>query len=398
MNNVEELISTTVGFDESAIYYVYLHYRLDTNTVFYVGKGKGRRAFTKKSRNNHWNNIVNKCGYRVEIIKEGLTEKEAFDLEIEQIKFFGFDNLVNMTLGGNSTTGYEHTEETRKLQSEIALQKLAENPERLEVLNARLAILHDRSRNDAEFKKKHADSVKAYYANLDDEGKRNHALKTTAWMGDEEKLKSARQKHKDTMQKVETREKISKACRDAYMNKSDEHKENLKRLKIDIMNSPNFIKSKMEAICNKTVINGKYLFNSRNDFTLWKGITSGCIGVKSKVASKKFTNDFIIHDGFFVEDYNPLIHTETTMDYSGLERIKGLSFPRSFAIVRSDGKIFMSLKEAAESFGDKMTESTSDWISKCARNNKPAMGFTWSIASKEQVVAEILRLVKENNG
>lgn len=85
-------------------YYVYLHIRLDNNSIFYVGKGCGSRAWNKHGRNKYWNNIVNKHGYRVEILFDNLTEKESLDCEIDAISeltYFGI-KLTNMSSGGES--------------------------------------------------------------------------------------------------------------------------------------------------------------------------------------------------------------------------------------------------------------------------------------------------------
>lgn len=54
-------------------YYVYLHRRATDNKVFYVGKGKGKRAFDNSSRNDYWQNTVNKHGLTVEIIYSELS-------------------------------------------------------------------------------------------------------------------------------------------------------------------------------------------------------------------------------------------------------------------------------------------------------------------------------------
>lgn len=93
-------------------YYVYRHIRLDTDTPFYVGKGKKDRLRCKR-RNSRWTNIVNKAGFRVEIILYGLTEVQAFSKESEFIQFyksFGFCE-ANMTLGGEGSSGYKQTPE-----------------------------------------------------------------------------------------------------------------------------------------------------------------------------------------------------------------------------------------------------------------------------------------------
>lgn len=81
-------------------YYIYFHINPLKNEIFYVGKGSGKRAYCKRRRNKHWNNIVSKYGYIIDIVETGLTEQLAFDREIYYIKKIGRDNLTNMTNGG----------------------------------------------------------------------------------------------------------------------------------------------------------------------------------------------------------------------------------------------------------------------------------------------------------
>lgn len=80
--------------------YVYGHYRKDTGELFYVGKGTGRRAWSKRGRNGYWHNVVNTYGYEVKIIHDNLTEEDAFDKEKELIAEVGLSNLTNMAEGG----------------------------------------------------------------------------------------------------------------------------------------------------------------------------------------------------------------------------------------------------------------------------------------------------------
>lgn len=98
-------------------YYVYIHYRNDTNNPFYIGKGCGDRAYVKRRRNKYWNNIVNKHGYTIKIYKNNLTEKEAFKLEKELIE--KYKDLCNMTDGGEGSSGFKHSKETINQLSEF---------------------------------------------------------------------------------------------------------------------------------------------------------------------------------------------------------------------------------------------------------------------------------------
>lgn len=72
-------------------YYVYLHKTLD-GKVFYVGKGRLKRAWSKAGRNLLWKE-VSANGYSVELYKENLSEKEALELETYLIR--STQNLVN---------------------------------------------------------------------------------------------------------------------------------------------------------------------------------------------------------------------------------------------------------------------------------------------------------------
>lgn len=106
---------------------VYRHRRLDTNEVFYIGIGKStKRAYTKDSRNAHWHNVVNKCGYEVDIIIEGISEEKAKELEKSLIFLYGrkdlnLGELVNKTSGGDGILEYSHTDEARRKISEAGI-------------------------------------------------------------------------------------------------------------------------------------------------------------------------------------------------------------------------------------------------------------------------------------
>ena len=93
-------------------FYVYEHWRLDRDECFYVGKGKDGRAYRMRDRNAHHQAIMAKLSregsaMEVRMVKTGLTEGEAFSLEIERISFWrgiGID-LANISSGGDGPSG-----------------------------------------------------------------------------------------------------------------------------------------------------------------------------------------------------------------------------------------------------------------------------------------------------
>ena len=100
------------------IYYTYAYLRED-KTPYYIGKGKGNRAYKK-----HRKGIgVPKDKSRIIFLKQNLTEEEAFRHEIYMIAVFGRKDLGtgilhNLTDGGDGASGYVFSEETKRKQSE----------------------------------------------------------------------------------------------------------------------------------------------------------------------------------------------------------------------------------------------------------------------------------------
>lgn len=101
------------------VFYVYEWIRLDTNEPFYVGKGKGDR-WRCKQRSEWFLHIMKKTDVAVCIIADELTEQEAFEVEAYCIWYYrdvlGYE-LVNFTDGGEGTSGYKHSEESKSLMS-----------------------------------------------------------------------------------------------------------------------------------------------------------------------------------------------------------------------------------------------------------------------------------------
>jgi hypothetical protein len=101
-------------------YYTYAYLRED-RTPYYIGKGKGNRAYKKKRGK------INppKDKSRIIFLKQNLTEEQAFRHEIYMIAVFGRKDLGNGILhnrtdGGEGSSGWVPSEETRRKISEAS--------------------------------------------------------------------------------------------------------------------------------------------------------------------------------------------------------------------------------------------------------------------------------------
>jgi len=149
--------------------YVYRHITEDTNEVFYIGIGVvKRRAWSKHGRNKYWHNVVNKHGFRYEIVQESLSRDLAKELEIILIQIYGRRDigtgiLVNMTDGGDGMfnlseegrlslvkkrTGRKKSEEARRKIGDA--QKRGKHPQAKKVINITNGIIYDCIKDAAE--------------------------------------------------------------------------------------------------------------------------------------------------------------------------------------------------------------------------------------------------------
>ena len=123
----------------SHAFYTYAHINLTTNKVFYIGKGRQYRHLATARRNQHWQNIVNKHGFRAEILAYWKTSEEA--LSHEKLLISSFNDmgyvLANKTSGGEdchlseetrkkiglAQIGKKRSEESKRKMSEASLKR-----------------------------------------------------------------------------------------------------------------------------------------------------------------------------------------------------------------------------------------------------------------------------------
>lgn len=113
---------------ENKKYYVYAWFYIDTNEIFYIGKGKGNRCNDIiHSRNSYFKNIVNSAKVDVKILYDNLTNEESLSIERKLIHEYWSKgeckaNFHEGGCGGN-TGKYNDPERSKKL-SEAAKKRI----------------------------------------------------------------------------------------------------------------------------------------------------------------------------------------------------------------------------------------------------------------------------------
>jgi hypothetical protein len=138
--------------DSTRGYYTYAYLR-ENRTPYYIGKGKGGRAWSNSGRK-----IAKKPRdlNRILILKQNLTEKEAFRHEIYMIAIFGKkasgDGILwNITDGGEGSSGRSLSEETKRKISKSRKGKVLNREaraKRLESMRGRRGTFFGKSHSE----------------------------------------------------------------------------------------------------------------------------------------------------------------------------------------------------------------------------------------------------------
>lgn len=139
--NIEELKFDDTVFEELN-YYVYALYKQGSPDPFYIGKGNKNRVYDhvkmtlklkeKESEDNLKFNIIRKNDITHRILRHGLSENTAFEIEATIIDFIGLDDLSNKVRGKGSYRGIMTVDE---IKSTYKAPIVKEIPEKVILIN-----------------------------------------------------------------------------------------------------------------------------------------------------------------------------------------------------------------------------------------------------------------------
>lgn len=196
--------------------YLYRHIRSDKNVPFYIGIGTDSsyyRARSKKSRNDHWNKIVNKTDYEVEILFEHDDYDFIKEKEIEFIALHGrsdlrLGTLCNLTNGGDGCLGLVHSDEAKLKMSIPNKGKIISEEQRRKV-----SEFHKGKIVSEETKRKMSEAAM---------GKKNHMYgKKISEATRQKKIKSAKIGSENTASKLTDKDVLK--IRELYLTKKYTH-------------------------------------------------------------------------------------------------------------------------------------------------------------------------------
>jgi len=222
------------------IYYTYAYLRED-RTPYYIGKGQSNRAYRRRYKGIK----PPKDKSRILILKNNLTEEEAFRHEVYMIAVFGRKDLGtgilhNRTDGGEGMSGFIFSEESKRKISEAN-----KNPSK-------------------ETRKKMSEAQKGKIPW--NKGK-PHSQESKRKMSEARKGKGKRKRKKGIVVSKETKEKMSKAQKGRTH--SEETKEKLSKVNVkynykiySIKESKIYETNNLNAFCKENSLNHSPLFGT----------------------------------------------------------------------------------------------------------------------------------------
>lgn len=321
-------------------YYVYVHRRESDNKIFYVGKGKNKRAFEKSYRNPKWSNIANAHGFKVEFVVSHMDELDALQLEQDMIAWFGKENLANITDGGEGFTGYNYMLNMTEAEKEV-------------------------------WSKNHSSIVSKWHHTLTPEQKQEQLAKQSVGA---KRFLEALTDEEYTQMMLKSKEGF------------EVWRKNLtegERLRISTRISE---AQSIPVIVNRSIIYKSFTHAAEELF----GVNVGCLWCAHKNSTEKGYLG-TIYRGKLVELYDPALHV-TLLNSS--EFMFDSKLPSAASPVMDDTILFFSFNEAAEFLGKSKTSS--DFISSRMRKNLKAFGYSWRKATVEEINRVIIDTLVDN--
>ena len=227
-------------YDESRIYYVYEHIRLDKMEPFYIGKGKGERAYDLY-RNDHHDAITDEYGHAVVIIADHLTEEEAYWLERDTIEDYVFNLGNGIDIKGHNDYDHELPHLTNMNWGGIGgfsgLNPYAnKTEEEMEEIGKKISEKNKGKKRSEEMKRKMSESHKR--ENLSEETIQSMSESHKGMHYSEERNKKISESKKGKKISEETKQKMSEAKKGKKF--SEEHKQKLSKKVICITTGEKF--------------------------------------------------------------------------------------------------------------------------------------------------------------